>query len=84
VTIESLTDERVLTEDVQELMKKIEIRVDSSLPKDPDLRHHPVAIRLRDGKEVAGAQLLAAWTLEISIGTRGLVGASFAITLQGF
>jgi 2-methylcitrate dehydratase PrpD len=59
VTIESFTDERVLTEDVQELMKKIEIRVDSSLPKNPDLRHHPVAIRLRDGKEGAGAQLLA-------------------------
>jgi hypothetical protein len=38
VTIESFTDERVLTEDVQELMKKIEIRVDSSLPKNPDLR----------------------------------------------
>jgi 2-methylcitrate dehydratase PrpD len=59
VTIESFADERVLTEDVQELMKKIRIRVDSSLPKNPDLRYHPVAIRLRDGKEVAGAQPLA-------------------------
>jgi 2-methylcitrate dehydratase PrpD len=59
VTIESFADERVVTKDVQELMTRISIRVDSSLPKNPDLRYHPVTIHLRDGKVVTGAQPLA-------------------------
>ena len=59
VTIESFSDERIVTKEVQELMTKISIRVDSSLPKNPDLRHHPVTIQLRDGKVVTGAQPLA-------------------------
>ena len=59
VIIESFDEERVLAEDVQALMKKISMRVDPSLPKNPDFRRHPVTIRLRDGKEVTGAQPLA-------------------------
>jgi 2-methylcitrate dehydratase PrpD len=59
VIIESFDDERVLAEDVQDLMKKISMRVDPSLPKNPDFRRHPVTIRLRDGKEVTGAKPLA-------------------------
>jgi len=59
VTIESFADERILAKDVQELMTRISIRVDSSLPKNPDLRYHPVTIQLRDGKVVTGAQPLA-------------------------
>jgi 2-methylcitrate dehydratase PrpD len=59
VIIESFDDRRVLAEDVQDLLKKISIRIDPSLPKNPDLRRHPVTIRLRDGREITGVQPLA-------------------------
>ena len=59
VVIESFDDRRVLAEDVQDLIKKISIQIDPSLPKNPDLRRHPVTIRLRDGREITGVQPLA-------------------------
>ena len=58
VTIESFHDERARAKDIQDFMKKISIRIDASLPSNPDFRYFPVMIRLRDGREVSAAQPL--------------------------
>ena len=57
-TIESFHDERALAQDIQEFMKKISVRVDPSLPSNPDFRYYLVTIRLRDGREVTASQPL--------------------------
>lgn len=57
-TIESFYDERALAPDIQDLMRKVTVRFDPSLPKNPDFRFYPVRIRLHDGREVTAAQPL--------------------------
>jgi 2-methylcitrate dehydratase PrpD len=57
-TIESFYDERALASDIQDLMRKVTVRFDSSLPKNPDFRFYPVKIRLHDGREVTATQPL--------------------------
>jgi 2-methylcitrate dehydratase PrpD len=58
LTIESFHDERALAPDVQELLKKMSVRPDPSIPRNPDIVYYTVAIKLRDGKEVSAAQPL--------------------------
>jgi 2-methylcitrate dehydratase PrpD len=58
LTIESFHDERASADDVRELLKKINLRVDPSIPSNPDIVYQTVAIKLRDGKEVSAAEPL--------------------------
>jgi 2-methylcitrate dehydratase PrpD len=58
LTIESFHDERAQARDVQDLLKKMSVRVDPSIPRNPDIVYYTVAIKLKDGKEVSGAQPL--------------------------
>src|SRR5262245_4543511 len=58
LTIESFHDERALARDVQDLLKKMSVRVDPSIPRNPDIVYYTVAIKLQDGKEVSAAQPL--------------------------
>ena len=57
-TIASFQDERALAHDIQEFMKNVTVRVDPSLPSNRDSMYHRVTIRLRDGREVTGAEPL--------------------------
>jgi 2-methylcitrate dehydratase PrpD len=43
---------------VQQLLKKMSLRVDPSIPPNPDIVYETVAIKLRDGKEVSAAEPL--------------------------
>jgi 2-methylcitrate dehydratase PrpD len=58
LTIESFHDERALAADVQGLLKRMSVRVDTSIPTNPDITYYAVALTLRDGKRVSGAQPL--------------------------
>jgi 2-methylcitrate dehydratase PrpD len=58
LTIESFHDERALARDVQDLLKKMTVRVDPAIPRNPDIVYYTIAIKLRDGKEVSAAQPL--------------------------
>jgi 2-methylcitrate dehydratase PrpD len=58
LTIESFHDERALAGDVQDLLKKMSVRVDPTIPQNPDIVFYTVAIKLTDGKEVSAAQPL--------------------------
>ncbi|MBI2986145.1 MAG: MmgE/PrpD family protein [Deltaproteobacteria bacterium] len=58
VTIESFHDERALAQDMQDFLKKMTVRVDPSIPRNPDIVYYAVTIRLRDGREVTAAQPL--------------------------
>jgi 2-methylcitrate dehydratase PrpD len=58
LTIESFHDKRALAQDVQDLLKKMSVRVDTSIPTNPDITYYTVALTLRDGKRVSGAQPL--------------------------
>lgn len=54
--IESYSDERALAPDMQELLKKIKVRVDASIPSAQDLVYNPVTIRLKDGRQFTAKQ----------------------------
>ncbi|MBI4524568.1 MAG: MmgE/PrpD family protein [Deltaproteobacteria bacterium] len=54
--IESFSDKRALAPDVQEFLKKIKVRVDSSIPSARDLVYNPVTIRLTDGRNFTAKQ----------------------------
>jgi len=58
LTIESFHDARALADDVRELLKKINLRIDPSIPSNPDIVYQTVVIKLRDGKEVSAAEPL--------------------------
>jgi aconitate decarboxylase len=58
LTIESFHDGRALAADVQQLLKKMSVRVDPSIPPNPDIVYETVVIKLRDGKEVSAAEPL--------------------------
>jgi 2-methylcitrate dehydratase PrpD len=58
LTIESFHDERAQAADVQDLIKKMSLRVDTSIPTNPDITYYAVALTLRDGKRLTGAQPL--------------------------
>ena len=58
LTIESFHDERALAVDVQQLLKKMSLRIDPSIPANPDIVYETVAIKLRDGKEMSAAEPL--------------------------
>jgi 2-methylcitrate dehydratase PrpD len=58
LTIESFHDKRALAQDVQDLLKKMSVRVDTSIPTNADITYYAVALTLRDGKRVSGAQPL--------------------------
>jgi 2-methylcitrate dehydratase PrpD len=58
LTIESFHDKRALAADVQDLLKRMSVRVDSSIPTNPDITYYAVALSLRDGKRLQGAQPL--------------------------
>jgi 2-methylcitrate dehydratase PrpD len=58
LTIESFHDKRALARDVQDLLKKMSVRVDTSIPSNPDITYYAVALTLRGGKRVSGAQPL--------------------------
>ena len=58
LTIESFHDERALASDVQALLKKMTVRVDANIPRNPDIVYIKVVIKLSDGKEVSAAQPL--------------------------
>jgi 2-methylcitrate dehydratase PrpD len=58
LTIESFHDARACAGDVQELLKKMTVRVDPNIPRNPDIVYIKVVIRLSDGKEVSAAQPL--------------------------
>jgi 2-methylcitrate dehydratase PrpD len=55
-TIASFQDERAFAHDIREFMKKVTIRVDPSIPGNREFMYHRVTIRLRDGREVTGAE----------------------------
>jgi len=54
--IESYSDERALAPDMQELLKKIKVRVDATIPAAQDLVYNPVTIRLTDGRSFTAKQ----------------------------
>lgn len=58
LTIESFSDERALAPDVQGFLKKVNIRLDRTIPANPDIAYWPVTVRLRNGKEATEAQPL--------------------------
>jgi len=58
LTIESFHDERARARDVQELLQKMSLRVDPAIPRNPDIVYITVVIKLRDGREVSGAEPL--------------------------
>lgn len=58
ITIESFHDERALAQDIQGLIKKMSVRVDTSIPSNPDIVYYLVTMRLRDGKVVSAGQPL--------------------------
>jgi 2-methylcitrate dehydratase PrpD len=74
LTIESFHDERALAHDVQDLLKKISVRVDPSIPGNPDIVYYTVAIKLRDGKEVTAAQPLPRSHWRYPLSREDLVG----------
>jgi 2-methylcitrate dehydratase PrpD len=49
--IESYSDQRALAQDMQEMLRKIKVRVDASIPAAQDLVYNPVTIRLTNGRE---------------------------------
>ena len=58
ITIESFHDERALARDIQDLLKMMSVRVDSSIPRNPDIVYYTVAIKLQNGQEVSAGQPL--------------------------
>ena len=54
--IESYSDQRALAPDMQDMLKKIKVRVDPSIPAAQDLVYNPVTIRLTDGREFTAKQ----------------------------
>ncbi len=54
--IESYSDQRALARDMQEMLTKIKVRVDTSIPAAQDLVYNPVTIRLTDGREFTAKQ----------------------------
>jgi 2-methylcitrate dehydratase PrpD len=51
MTVESFSDEVALGSKMQELLMRVSVRVDRSLPSNPDLAHNPVTVRRLDGVE---------------------------------
>lgn len=49
--IESFSDRRALSPDMQEMLTKIKVRVDAAIPAAQDLVYNPVTIRLGDGRQ---------------------------------
>jgi 2-methylcitrate dehydratase PrpD len=58
LTIESFHDSRALASDVQALLKKMSVRVDPNIPRNPDIVYIKIVLKLSDGKEVSAAQPL--------------------------
>jgi 2-methylcitrate dehydratase PrpD len=58
LTIESFHDSRALADDVQQIMKKMTLRVDAAIPINADLVYETVVIKLKDGKQVSAAEPL--------------------------
>jgi 2-methylcitrate dehydratase PrpD len=58
LTIESFHDSRAAASDVQALLKKMTLRVDPNIPRNPDIVYIKIIIKLNDGKEVSAAQPL--------------------------
>ena len=58
LTIESFHDERALADDVQQLLKKISVRVDAAIPINSDIVYETVVIKLSDGREVSASEPL--------------------------
>src|SRR5262245_25683326 len=58
LTIESFHDSRALADDVQQLLKKMSLRVDAAIPINSDLVYETVVITLSDGKSVSASQPL--------------------------
>ena len=58
LAIESFHDSRALADDVQQLLKKMTVRVDAAIPINADLVYETVVIKLNDGKEVSAAEPL--------------------------
>jgi 2-methylcitrate dehydratase PrpD len=58
LTIESFHDSRAKADDVQALLKKMTLRVDPNIPRNPDIVYIKIIIKLNDGKEVSAAQPL--------------------------
>jgi aconitate decarboxylase len=54
--IESYSDQRALAQDMQEMLTKIKVCVDTSIPAAQDLVYNPVTIRLTDGREFTAKQ----------------------------
>ena len=48
--IDSFSDERALSTDVQDMLKLVRIKVDPSLPSNFDIIYNPVTIKLKDGR----------------------------------
>ncbi|MBM4297729.1 MAG: MmgE/PrpD family protein [Deltaproteobacteria bacterium] len=58
LTIESFHDSRALADDVQQLLKKMSLRVDAAIPINSDLVYETVVIKLTDGREVRASEPL--------------------------
>ena len=58
MTIESFHDQRALADDVQQLLKKISVRVDPAIPVNSDIVYETVVINLTDGREVSASEPL--------------------------
>ena len=54
--IESYSDRRALAPDMQEMLKKVKLRVDASIPSAQDLVYNPVTIRLTNGQSFTAKQ----------------------------
>jgi 2-methylcitrate dehydratase PrpD len=58
LTIESFHDSRALADDVQQLLKKMSVRVDAAIPINSDIVYETVVIKLNDGKELRASEPL--------------------------
>jgi 2-methylcitrate dehydratase PrpD len=58
LTIESFHDQRALADDVQQLLKKISVRVDPAIPINSDIVYETVLITLTDGRAVSASEPL--------------------------
>ena len=58
LTIESFHDSRALADDVQQLLKKMSVRVDPAIPINSDIVYETVVIKLNDGKELRASEPL--------------------------
>jgi 2-methylcitrate dehydratase PrpD len=58
LTIESFHDSRAMADDVQQLLKKMSLRVDAAIPITSDVVYETVVITLSDGKSVRASEPL--------------------------